>query len=163
MDRELAVAPMVTMQDPAVPMIALPTRFRSRRQVTNVRPMRIDPRRAVASTSWTWPGPGAVRHVWLLYGTGRRLEITVDGAPVPQVDVPFDPFFGDHERPAALPGRLRRLHRAAQLPDTPGVPGVPGLQPVSADPVQPLVPDPAAPAASACERTRVDHGGLAAV
>ncbi|MCY4484967.1 MAG: DUF2961 domain-containing protein [Spirochaetaceae bacterium] len=115
--------PTTTVQDPAVPMIALPARFRSRRQVTNVRP------EAVPADGWVdilnVDGPGAVRHAWLLYGTGRRLQITVDGAAVPQVDVPFDPFFGVMND---LPPYPVDCAAYTVLPNfhTPGVPGVPG-------------------------------------
>ena len=115
--------PTTTVQDPAVPMIALPARFRSRRQVTNVRP------EAVPADGWVdilnVEGPGAVRHAWLLYGTGRRLQITVDGAAVPQVDVPFDPFFGVMNDLQPYPVDCAAY---TVLPNfhTPGVPGVPG-------------------------------------
>ena len=115
--------PTTTVQDPAVPMIALPARFRSRRQVTNVRP------EAVPADGWVdildVEGPGAVRHAWLLYGTGRRLQISVDGAAVPQVDVPFDPFFGVMNDLQPYPVDCAAY---TVLPNfqTPGVPGVPG-------------------------------------
>ena len=115
--------PTTTVQDPAVPMIALPARFRSRRQVTNVRD------EDVPAGGWVdildVEGPGAVRHAWLLYGTGRRLQITVDGADEPQVDVPFDPFFGimNDLQPYQVDCAAYTV-----LPNfqTPGVPGVPG-------------------------------------
>lgn len=112
-----------TIQDPAVPMIALPARFRSRRQVTNIRD------EDVPADGWVdildVEGPGAVRHVWLLYGTGRRLQISVDGAAVPQVDVPFDPFFGIMNDLQPYPVDCAAY---TVLPNfhTPGVPGVPG-------------------------------------
>ena len=115
--------PTTTVQDPAVPMVALPARFRSRRQVTNVRD------EDVPAGGWIdildVEGPGAVRHVWLLYGTGRRLEITVDGAELPQVDVPFDPFFGIMNDLQPYPVDCAAY---TVLPNfqTPGVPGVPG-------------------------------------
>ena len=115
--------PTTTVQDPAVPMIVLPARFRSRRAVTNVDP------ETIPEGGWVdvldVEGPGAVRHVWLLYGTGRRLEITVDGAPVPQVDVPFDPFFGIMHDLQPYPVDCAAY---TVLPNfhTPGVPGVPG-------------------------------------
>lgn len=115
--------PGATVPDPAVPMVALPVRFRSRRQVTNVRDEDVPASGCVDILDVE--GPGAVRHVWLLYGTGRRLEITVDGASVPQVDVPFDPFFGimndlqPYQVDCAAYTVLPNFH-------TPGVPGVPG-------------------------------------
>ena len=112
-----------TTQDPAVPMIALPARFRSRREVTNVRDEDVPAGGCVDILDVE--GPGAVRHVWLLYGTGRRLEITVDGAAVPQVDVPFDPFFGIMNDLQPYPVDCAAY---TVLPNfhTPGVPGVPG-------------------------------------
>ena len=115
--------PTTTVQDPAVPMIALPARFRSRRQVTNVRPEAIPESNCVEILDVA--GPGAVRHIWLLHGTGRRLEITVDGAPEPQVDVPFDPFFGVMHDLKPYPVDCAAY---TVLPNfhTPGVPGTPG-------------------------------------
>ncbi len=76
-----------TFQDPAVPMIALPTRFRSRRAHkvgAHGNPV------VVADLK----GPGCVRHMWFLYGQNVRLNITVDGAKTPQVDLPLKAFFG---------------------------------------------------------------------
>ena len=115
--------PTTTIQDPAVPMIALPMRFRSRRQVTNVRPEEIPEGGCVDILDVE--GPGAVRHIWLLHGTGRRLEITVDGAPEPQVNVPFDPFFGVMHGLRPYPVDCAAY---TVLPNfhTPGVPGTPG-------------------------------------
>ena len=115
--------PDATVPDPAVPMIALPARFRSRRQITNVRDEDVPAGGCVDILDAE--GPGAVRHVWLLYGTGRRLEITVDDAAVPQVDVPFDPFFGIMNDLKPYPVDCAAY---TVLPNfhTPGVPGVPG-------------------------------------
>ena len=115
--------PTTTVQDPAVPMIALPAQFRSRRQVTNVRPEAIPESNCVEILDVA--GPGAVRHIWLLHGTGRRLEITVDGATEPQVDVPFDPFFGVMHDLKPYPVDCAAY---TVLPNfhTPGVPGTPG-------------------------------------
>jgi len=78
-----------TFQDPAVPLIALPTDFSSQR--LNV----------TASVSGDGSGdvvniegPGCIRHIWFLWGGGLTLEITTDGAERPQVLAPLKPFFG---------------------------------------------------------------------
>ncbi len=75
--------------DPAVPMIGLPNRFRSRRSNSDSR----IPDSGVATIA-KLKGPGCVRHLWLLPGDGVRLVIHVDGASQPQVDMPLKPFFG---------------------------------------------------------------------
>ena len=81
-----------TFSDPAVPMIQLPMKFRSRRQTTNVRS---EPDADGYSVDiLDVEGAGCVRHIWILFGAGRRLEVTVDGAATPQVDLPQKPFFG---------------------------------------------------------------------
>jgi len=80
------------MQDPAMPMIQLPTRFKSRRtntatqQRTTPEPYHVD----ILNVE----GSGCVRHIWFLFAEGRRIEITVDGAAVPQVNMPLKSFFG---------------------------------------------------------------------
>ena len=80
------------MQDPAMPMIQLPTRFKSRRtntatqQRTSPEPYHVD----ILNVE----GAGCVRHIWFLFAEGRRIEITVDGAPIPQVNMPLKSFFG---------------------------------------------------------------------
>ena len=80
------------MQDPAMPMIQLPTRFKSRRtntatkQRTTPEPYYVD----ILNVE----GSGCVRHIWFLFAEGRRIEITVDGAAVPQVNMPLKSFFG---------------------------------------------------------------------
>ena len=85
-----------TYQDPAVPMISLPTRFQSQR-------VNCDNRCPDGSDSVVLAdlkGPGCVRHIWILDDTrkgGRErfsLEILVDGAPVPQISAPVKAFFG---------------------------------------------------------------------
>ena len=78
-----------TFQDPAVPMIALPTRFTSHRVNRDQRMPKggsID----IANLK----GAGCVRHIWILFGQGVRLEINVDGAKKSQVDLPLKAFFG---------------------------------------------------------------------
>ncbi len=80
------------MQDPAMPMIQLPTRFKSRRtntatqQRTTPEPYYVD----ILNVE----GSGCVRHIWFLFAEGRRIEITVDDAAVPQVNMPLKSFFG---------------------------------------------------------------------
>jgi len=78
-----------TFQDPAVPMIALPTRFTSHR--VN-RDARIPDRGSIDLANLK--GPGCVRHIWILYGKGVRLEIRTDGAEPSNVDMPLKSFFG---------------------------------------------------------------------
>ena len=81
-----------TFQDPAVPLIALPTTFTSRREKKEVR---LDKTgfAEVANIN----GPGCIRHVWFLTINNQdklTLEITVDGADKPQVRAPLNSFFG---------------------------------------------------------------------
>lgn len=80
-----------TFQDPAVPMIQLPTNFKSRRIQTFA-----DSKTGIEShyDIMDVEGCGCVRHLSTYFGIGRRLEITVDGAEAPQVDMPLKPFFG---------------------------------------------------------------------
>jgi hypothetical protein len=82
-----AAALRQTFQDPAVPMIALPTRFKSRREHGVAKG---GPPFVVADLK----GPGCVRHLWFLVGKDVRLEINVDGAKKSQVDLPLKAFFG---------------------------------------------------------------------
>jgi hypothetical protein len=77
-----------TFQDPAVPMIALPTEFTSHRANSD---RRIPAEGFVEIANLK--GPGCVRHIWLLPGENVRLVIQVDGADQPQVDMPIKPFF----------------------------------------------------------------------
>ncbi len=81
-----------TFQDPAVPLIALPTTFTSRREKKEVR---LDKSgfAEVANIN----GPGCIRHVWFLTINNQdklTLEITIDGADEPQVRAPLNSFFG---------------------------------------------------------------------
>ena len=78
-----------TFQDPAVPMIALPTRFSTHR-VNSSGGIPDDGSFVLANLE----GPGCIRHIWILFGKDRRLEINVDGAEKSQVDVPLKSFFG---------------------------------------------------------------------
>ena len=112
-----------SFQDPAVPMIQLPMKFRSRRHTTNVRR---DPAAEGFSVDiLNVEGCGCVRHIWFLFGAGRRLEITVDGADTTPIDVPFKPFFGIMHDLTPYP-----VDNAAYtvLPNyhTPKMPGSPG-------------------------------------
>jgi hypothetical protein len=77
----------LTLQDPSVPMISLPTRFSTHR-------VNVDKEFSGSIDIANLEGPGCIRHIWLLFGKGRRLEIHVDGAKVSQIDLPQDPFFG---------------------------------------------------------------------
>ena len=64
-----------TFQDPAVPMVALPTRVTSHR-VNRDQRMPEGGSIDIANLK----GAGCVRHIWILFGQGVRLEINVDGA-----------------------------------------------------------------------------------
>lgn len=114
---------MQTMQDPAVPMIQLPMKFKSRRTNT-------------ATVARTTPEPyhvdildvkgcGCVRHIWFLFAEGRRLEITVDGAEAPQVDMPMKPFFGVmHDwTPYFIDNAAYTVMPNYETPQMPGNPG----------------------------------------
>ena len=74
-------------QDPAVPMIQLPTRFRSGR-VNFVKTFK------GSHEIVNLKGPGCIRHMWFVRGKGRRIEINVDGAAKSQIDMPLKSFFG---------------------------------------------------------------------
>ncbi len=81
-----------TFQDPAVPLIALPTKFASRREK---REIRLDNTGFAELVNIS--GPGCIRHVWFLAVNNQdklTLEITVDGAEAPQVRAPLSSFFG---------------------------------------------------------------------
>lgn len=78
-----------TFQDPAVPMISLPTRFTSHR-VNRDQHMPKGGSIDLANLK----GSGCVRHIWILFGQGVRLEINVDDAEKSQVDLPLKAFFG---------------------------------------------------------------------
>ena len=77
------------LADPAVPMIALPSDFRSRRTNSD---QKIPASGVVEIANLT--GLGCVRHLWLLPGDKVRLLIHVDGSEQPQVDMPLTSFFG---------------------------------------------------------------------
>lgn len=78
-----------TFQDPAVPMIALPTRFTSHRVNRDQRM----PKGGSIDLA-NLKGAGCVRHIWILFGQEVRLEINVDNAKKSQVDLPLKAFFG---------------------------------------------------------------------
>ena len=116
-----------TFQDPAVPLIALPTTFTSRREKKEVR---LDKSgfAEVANIN----GPGCIRHVWFLTINNQdklTLEITVDGADEPQVRAPLnsffgvmqdrDPYFVDCAAFAVLPNP-EAAKKDALIPGTPG-------------------------------------------
>jgi hypothetical protein len=83
----MSLVPQSTIPDPAVPMIQLPTRFSTQR-------VNIDKGFNGSTEIVNIEGPGCIRHIWLLYGKNRRLEINVDGANVSQINLPQEPFFG---------------------------------------------------------------------
>ena len=81
-----------TFQDPAVPLVALPTSFASRREKKEVR---LDSK-GIAELAYI-DGPGCIRHIWFLTISNQdklTLEITVDGAEEPQIRAPLNSFFG---------------------------------------------------------------------
>jgi hypothetical protein len=79
-----------TFQDPAVPMIALPTAFTSQRVNTGAS----IPDDGSAADVAEIKGPGCIRHIWILHGNEMTLEILVDDAEEPQVLAPLKSFFG---------------------------------------------------------------------
>ena len=83
-NRKTRLEPRDTFQDPAVPMVALPTRFTSHR--VN-RDQRLPEGGSIDIANLK--GTGCVRHIWILFGQGVRLEINVDGAKKSQVDLPL--------------------------------------------------------------------------
>ena len=82
-----------TYTDPAVPLLQLPTQFRSRRTTANIATV---PDRAFDVLNVQ--GAGCVRHLWFVFGEkeldGLEIEVTVDGGAQPQVRMPFRSFFG---------------------------------------------------------------------
>lgn len=111
-----------TFPDPAVPMIQLPMKFKSQRTNTFA-----DKKSGLKEyyDILDVKGCGCVRSAHLLFAEGRRLEITVDGAEVPQVDMPMKPFFGIMHDLTPYPVDSPAY---SVLPnyETPGVPGNPG-------------------------------------
>ena len=111
------------MQDPAVPMVQLPMKFRSRRTNTataprtNPDPYHVD----ILDVE----GAGCIRHIWFLFAEGRRLEVTVDGAVTPQIDVPLKPFFGImHDwTPYLIDNAAFTVMPNYETPNMPGNPG----------------------------------------
>ena len=91
-----------TFQDPAVPLIALPATFASRRAKSQVS-LSDDGFAEIVNIK----GPGCIRHIWFHAGDWKLshsdndkmintliLEINVDGAEKPQVVAPLKSFFG---------------------------------------------------------------------
>ena len=78
-----------TFQDPAVPMIQLPTDVTTHRVNTEVRL-----KKGESVDVLNVKGPGAVRSIWQLFLVNQEIEVTVDGAEKPQVRVPCGPFYG---------------------------------------------------------------------
>ena len=113
-----------TFPDPAVPLIALPTTFTSRRlNISST--ISDDGSTEVANIV----GPGCIRHIWFLRGGDLTLEITVDDAKEPQVLAPINSFF------SIMQGRDPYYINCAAytvLPNwvarekNPRIPGVPG-------------------------------------
>ncbi|MFN7333391.1 MAG: DUF2961 domain-containing protein, partial [bacterium] len=108
-----------TFPDPAVPMIQLPMEFNSQRVVTHA-----VVKKGEAVDILNVKGPGAVRSFWQLFAQNLSIEITVDGADVPQVNVPSRPFFGVmHD----LEDYFINSAGIVVVPNpAPGVPGTPG-------------------------------------
>jgi hypothetical protein len=126
-----------TFQDPAVPLIALPTTFASRRAKSEIRRLSNDGFGEVANIK----GPGCIRHIWLYTDNQKMsntliLEITVDGAEKPQVVAPLNAFFGimqDRDsyyvncsaftvlpNPVAHEKDPRKIDEDEKIPGTPG-------------------------------------------
>lgn len=108
-----------TFPDPAVPMIQLPMEFKSQRVVTHA-----VVRKGESVDILNVKGPGAVRSLWQLFAQNLSLEITVDGAEVPQVNVPSRQFFGVMHN---LEDYFINSAGIVVVPNpAPGVPGTPG-------------------------------------
>ncbi len=82
-----------TFADPAVPLLQLPTNFRSRRTIANISAEAGKPVEILIVK-----GPGCVRHIWFVFGEKNlddvEIEITVDDASEPQARMPLRSFFG---------------------------------------------------------------------
>ena len=82
-----------TYADPAVPLIQLPTNFRTRRTTANIS-AEAGKRVEILNVK----GAGCVRHLWFVFGEkdldDLEIEIAVDEVPEPQVRMPFRSFFG---------------------------------------------------------------------
>jgi hypothetical protein len=108
-----------TCPDPAVPMIQLPMDFKSQRVVTHA-----VVKKGEAVDILNVKGPGAVRSFWQLFAQNLSIEITVDGAKIPQVNVPSRPFFGVMHN---LEDYFINSAGIVVVPNpAPGVPGTPG-------------------------------------
>ena len=113
-----------TFQDPAVPMVALPTRFTSHHVNQD---QRLPEGGSIDIANLK--GTGCVRHIWILFGQGVCLEINVDGAKKSQVDLPlkalfsimhdWEPYFVDNAAYTVLPNPEAK----AKDPLIPGNPG----------------------------------------
>lgn len=80
--------------DPAIPVLQLPTDFRTRRTSSGVSVHKDKP-----VEIFNVKGTGCIRHMWFVFGSQFNLddveiEITVDGATESQVRMPFRSFFG---------------------------------------------------------------------
>jgi hypothetical protein len=82
-----------TYADPAVPLLQLPTQFRSRRTTANIASA-ADATIDILDVT----GPGCLRKLWFVFAEkdldDLEIEINVDGAETPQVRMPFRSFFG---------------------------------------------------------------------
>ncbi|MDA0812059.1 MAG: DUF2961 domain-containing protein, partial [Verrucomicrobia bacterium] len=82
-----------TYADPAVPLLQLPTQFRSRRTTANIATV---PENAFEVLNVK--GAGCLRHLWFVFGDTElddlEIEVTVDDAEQSQVRMPFRSFFG---------------------------------------------------------------------
>jgi len=75
--------------DPTMPLVKLPTEFTAHRQNAN----HTDKSKDYVDILDV-EGPGCVRSFWLLRIEGRSIEIIVDGADEPQVNMPLESFMG---------------------------------------------------------------------
>jgi hypothetical protein len=108
-----------TFPDPAVPMIQLPTEFRTQRTNTEAAL-----KKGESVDILNVKGPGAVRSIWQLFAQNLEIEVTVDGAEQPQVRIPANPFYGImHD----LKPYFINSAGIVTLPNpAPGMPGNPG-------------------------------------
>lgn len=116
-----------TFQDPAVPLVALPTSFASRRDKKEIR---LD-KTGVAELA-NINGPGCIRHIWFLTINNLdklTLEITVDDEKTPQVRAPLNSFFGvmqEREPYLVNCAAFTVLPNPAASKKDPLIPGTPG-------------------------------------
>ncbi len=108
-----------TCPDPAVPLIQLPTDFKTQRVNTEAN-LRTGESVDIINVT----GPGAVRSIWQLFTDNQEIEVTVDGAAQPQVRMPATPFYGIMH--GLKPYFINSAGMVCLPNPAPGMPGNPG-------------------------------------